>query len=73
MVDGTYNEFNKNSFSDNAKTDQNDSKRPYKVQAMWDIHFIALDDAIHPQQDEWFTQERKLNGDILLKRRTFTP
>ena len=66
--------LNKNSFTETQfrehETDQNDTKRPFKVQALWGIHFIVLDDALQPQENEWYEEGRQPNGDVLLRRRT---
>lgn len=44
----------------------------YKVQYLFGQHFIPLDSALHPNEDEWYSQKRLGNGDIILRRRTLT-
>ncbi|MGA9317105.1 MAG: hypothetical protein WBV84_03520 [Nitrososphaeraceae archaeon] len=72
MEESRYSRLNKNSFSENSKTVPNDTKRPFKVQALWGIHFIILDDALHTQENEWYEDVRQPNGDVLLKKRILT-
>ena len=73
MVDSTHSEPNKNSFTETQFQDhgthQNDDRRPFKVQRMWGHYFIVLDDELHPHEDQWYSQELRPSGDILLKRR----
>lgn len=65
LTDGTYIKLNKNSFSEHSETDQNDTKRPFKVQRMFGHYFIVLDDALNLHEDEWFTMERLPSGKIV--------
>ena len=46
----------------------------YRVQCLFDQHFIPLDSTLRANENEWYSQERTPNGDILLRlNRTNTP
>jgi hypothetical protein len=74
LVDTRYNPVNKNCLIE--KQFQEREVRPYYDRRLFRVHylnghyFIVLDDAVHPQENEWYAQERQPNGDVLLRKAT---
>jgi hypothetical protein len=48
----------------------NDAQKQHKTHKIFGKWIIELDDAVHPQENEWFTMARLSDGDVLLRRRT---
>jgi hypothetical protein len=68
LEESRYSRLNKNSFSENSETVPNeDKRRPFRVHFMFGMHFIVLDDAVQPQENEWFTMERLPSGKIVFE------
>lgn len=51
----------------------NDSKKQHKTNKAFGKYFIVLDDAVHPQENEWFTMTRLSDGKIILEKNSSRP